>query len=269
MKKTRADYVAANRAAWEASAPQHRAGAAFAELAAGFARPGFSCLDEILTAALAEVGLAGKAAAQLCCNNGREILSLENLGAGPCVGFDQSGAFLAQARELAAAGGLESRFVETDVYAIPAEYDGKFDLVMITIGVFGWMPDLGRFFDVAARLLTPGGALVVYEQHPIMNMTEPWDADDPHRLAHSYFKAEPFEETESIVYDDSARAPVSTHYWFVHTLADILTACLERGLALEGYREYPHNISSADYDIYDGQPAQLPQTYLLVARKAG
>jgi SAM-dependent methyltransferase len=178
--KNRDDYTAANRAAWDASARFHEEGAEFAKLLDGFAKPGFSCLDAVLSERLEALAVAGKDAAQLCCNNGREILSVKNLGAGRSVGFDQSGAFLEQARRLAAAGKLDCDFVEGDVYKIPADYDGAFDMVLITIGVFGWMPDLGAFFDVIARLMRPGGALLVYEQHPIMNMFEP-GAEDPHK----------------------------------------------------------------------------------------
>jgi SAM-dependent methyltransferase len=279
MAKTRDDYVAANRAAWDASAPHHEAGAEFAGLLGGFREPGFSCLDAVLTERLLALGVAGKAVAQICCNNGREILSVKNLGAARCVGFDQSAAFLGQARRLAAAGpvgdpggapggGIACEFVAGDAYAIPAAYDEAFDVVLITIGVFGWMPDLGGFFDVIHRLLKPGGALLVYEQHPIMQMLEP-GAADPHKPVNSYFKAGPFEDTGAIVYDGTKDLPGKPQYWFVHTLGDLMTAALDRGLAVEHFREYPHNISSAEFDVYDGQSAQLPQCYILVARKGG
>jgi SAM-dependent methyltransferase len=268
MAKERDDYTAANRAAWDASAPYHAEGAEFAGLLEGFATPGFSCLDAVLTERLMALGVDGKDVAQLCCNKGREILSVKNLGAARSVGFDQSGAFLAQARRLAAAGNLDCDFVEGDVYEIPADYDGAFDLVLITIGVFGWMPDLGAFFDVIDRLLRPGGALLVYEQHPIMNMFEPGDAD-PMKPVHSYFKAEPFEDHGAIVYDGTPDVPGEPQYWFVHKLSDIMSAGLERGLAVEHFREYPHNISSAEFDIYNEQGAQLPVSYVLVARKGG
>jgi SAM-dependent methyltransferase len=266
MAKDRDDYTAANRAAWEASAPYHEEGAEFAALLAGFAKPGFSCLDGVLTERLVALEVAGKDVAQICCNNGREILSVKNLAAGRCVGFDQSGAFLAQARRLAAAGGGIDYFVEGDVYKIPAAYDGAFDMVLITIGVFGWMPELGTFFDVVTRVLKPGGALLVYEEHPIMNMFEP-GAADPMKPVNSYFKAEPFEDQGAIVYDGTQGLPGETQYWFVHKLSDIMSASLERGLAIEHFREYPHNISSVEFDIYNGQPAQLPVSYVLVARK--
>ena len=270
MAKDRDDYTAANRAAWEASAPYHEAGAEFAGLLEGFAKPGFSCLDRVLTERLMALGVAGKDVAQICCNNGREILSVKTLAAGRCVGFDQSGAFLAQARRLAATGvggGIECDFVEGDAYKIPATYDGAFDIVLITIGVFGWMPELGTFFDVIARLLRPGGALLIYEEHPIMNMFEP-GAADPHKPVNSYFKTEPFEDTGAIVYDGTQDLPGKAQYWFVHKLSDILSAGLERGLAIEHFREYPHNINADEFEIYDGQEAQLPLSYCLVARKA-
>jgi len=266
MAKSRDDYIAANRAAWEVSAPYHARSPDFAELLEGFGRPGSSCLDAVLSARLSELGVAGRSVGQLCCNNGREILSVMNLKAASGVGFDQSGAFLAQARRLAAAGGIDCDFVEGDVYRIPATYDEAFDVLLITIGVFGWMPDLGAFFDVVARLMRPGGALLVYEEHPIVNMFEP-RAADPHKPVHSYFRAEPFEDTGAIVYDGTQGLAGGAKYWFVHTLSDVMTACLERDLAIEHFREYPHNISSAEFDIYNEQEAQLPLSYTLVARK--
>jgi SAM-dependent methyltransferase len=268
VSKSTRDYTSANRRAWDQAAPHHRSIDRYRELLEGFATPGFSCLDAEEIERLQAIGVEGKAVAQICCNNGRELLSIKNRGAARCVGFDQSARFLAQAAELAAAGGIDCRFVETDVYDIPAEFDDSFDLVVITIGVFGWMPDLGGFFDVVDRLLRPGGHLFIHEQHPINNMLEPGDPD-PHRLANSYFRAEPFVENEIIVYEGERNEPGEVHYWFVHTLSDVITACLERGLSLVQFAESPVNISSEIYDVYQDREAQLPLSYSLTARKSG
>ncbi len=35
------------------------------------------------------------------------------------------------------------------------------------------MPDLARFFRVVAGLLRPGGQLVIYETHPVLEMFDP------------------------------------------------------------------------------------------------
>ncbi len=267
MTKTRRDYTEANRAAWNASAPYHRKSEGFERLLQAFAKLRYSHLDALATEELQALGVVGADVAQLCCNNGREILSIKNIGAGSCVGFDQSDAFLAQARHLAAAGNIDCTLVETDIYAIGEEYTAAFDIVVITIGVLGWMPDLPNFMAVAARLLRPGGALFIYEQHPIMVMFEPFETNNPHRLVHSYFKAEPFEETDAILYDGSTRPTVSSHYWFAYKMSDIIMACLGQGMTIERFREFPHNISSAEFDVYNGQTAQLPQSYILIARK--
>lgn len=260
--------IEANRSAWNASAPHHLKSERYQRLLKGFAKPGFNCLGDLLTERLEALGIEGKDVAQLCCNNGCEILSVRNLGAARAVGFDQAGDFLKQGEALRAAGNIDCQLIETDVHRIDAAFDASFDIVLITIGVLGWMPDLSRFVGVACRLLRKGGALCIHEQHPIMNMTEPFEPDpDPARLAHSYFKPDPFEEEGPIVYDGRTAPGDEKHYWFVHTLGDIFSTCLDHGLTIEHFKEYPHNISGADFDIFDDQPAQLPQCYMLVARK--
>jgi SAM-dependent methyltransferase len=99
---------------------------------------------------------------------------------------------------------LDCQFVEGDIYQTAPEFDSAFDLVVITIGVLGWMPELGKFFDVAVRLLRPGGQLFIHEQHPITNMLEP--GDDAQSVA--FFSSptlEPGVEIGSLV-DDEAMA---------------------------------------------------------------
>lgn len=259
-------YVGANREAWDASAPYHRDNENWRLLVSGFAKPGFSCLDEIATQALKTIGVENKDVAQVCCNNGRELLSIRNMGARSGVGFDQAANFLEQARELAAVARQDCEFVCTDIYEIPARYNARFDLVVITIGVFGWMPDLALFLRIVAGLLRPDGQLFIYEQHPVMNMFEP-TATRPFVPAASYFQKAPAVEDTVIVYDDSPREPAPRHFWFFHTLGDILTACLANGLSLSSFREYGHNISSAEFDVYEGGPIELPMSYTLLATK--
>ena len=266
MSGPKDEAVAANRQAWDAAADHHRAHAQWRRLVEGFARPGYSCLDSVATEHLRALGIEGKSVAQLCCNNGRELISARNLGAAEAVGFDQAAAFLDQARELNEIAGLDCRFVEADVLRIPSEDDGRFDIVFVTIGVFGWLPDLAGFFSAAARLLKPGGAFFAYEEHPLLNMFEP-DCPTPHHPVHSYFRQEPFVEAVSLDYYGNRDYEAPTYQWFVYSLGEIVTRCLDAGLRLELLREYPHNINAAAYDIYENQPAQFPLSYVLIARK--
>lgn len=262
----RDDYTAANRAAWNEAAPIH-ARRTFEELLKSFRKPGYSCLDALETGSLQEIGLAGKAVAQICCNNGRELLSVKNLGAGRCVGFDISDGFIAQARQLAEAGAIEAEFLATDIYRIPANYDANFDLALITIGVLGWMPDLKEFFAVVARLLRTDGRLFIHEQHPIMGMFEPLDPEPQPKLHHSYFRTDPFRDETGLDYWGHETYKSKPTYWFQHKLSDVVTACLDNGFTLEAFSEHETDLG----DIFRGvaaQPILPPLSYKLIARRS-
>jgi SAM-dependent methyltransferase len=233
-----------------------------------FRELGYSCLDEVATSALRTIGIEGRAVAQLCCNNGRELLSIRNLGAGRCVGFDVSEEFIGQARRLAEIAGLDCSFVVASAYDIPAAYDDGFDLVVVTIGVLGWMPDLPAFLAVAARLLKPGGTLFIYEQHPIMDMFEPWDAADPLRLRYSYFRKEPWRDEDGLDYWTGARYASKPMYWFHHKLSDIVGACLATGLEIAAFEEHGHAMHDG-YAAIERQEIRPPLGYTLAARKRG
>ncbi len=259
------DYTSANRAAWNQVAPIH-AEHNFESLLASFKQPGYTCLDRVATAMLNRIGVAGKAVAQLCCNNGRELLSIKNMGAGRCVGFDIADDFIAQARRFADAGKIECEFARTDVYAIPASYDAHFDLVFISIGALGWLPDIRGFFSIVARLLKPRGTLFIYEQHPILVMFEGYDKDEPPPLRHSYFQSKPFEEKSGLDYYGFTSYDAPTSYWFHHKLSDIVQAILDHGLALEHFREHAHDISNMFAHI-EQMRIKPPLSYTLAAVK--
>ncbi|HOD66361.1 MAG TPA: class I SAM-dependent methyltransferase [candidate division Zixibacteria bacterium] len=259
----------ANRRAWNEATPLHQRHRTV-DLRAKFAEPGYSCLDPIETAKLLQIGLAGQRVAQLCCNNGREILSLVNLGAAEGVGFDISDAAIAEAEELARIAGANCRFVRTDVYDIGREWDGRFDLVYITIGALSWLPDLGRFFGVAARLLAPGAALAVYEQHPFLYLfptpgDPEYDSENELTAVFSYFRTAPWEETQGIDYIGGTTYASPTSYSHTQKISDILNPILRSGLMLREFHEYPHDISLVWRHLEKYHV--VPLCYLLVAHK--
>ncbi len=261
---TLSTFTEANKAAWDASAPLHGQGPAWDALLQAAGQPGFSVLDACLTQTLTELNIAGCSAVQVGCNNGRELLSLASLGAIPTLGVDQSDAFLPQAALLSAATGLNPRWVEADVYALPDDL-GQHDLVLITIGVLNWMPDLPRFFEAVRSLMRPGARLVVYETHPVLEMFNP-DSAQPMQPERSYFDKTPVRIDEAITYDGSEGGPGETGYWFVHTLGEVVTACIGSGMRLQRLQEHPHLNREKDYAVYEHQAAQLPLCFTLVAQ---
>jgi SAM-dependent methyltransferase len=259
-------YTRANRAAWDASAPLHASGPDWDALVAAAAKPGFSVLDQTLTNALDKVGVAGKTVVQICCNNGRELLSMPALGAIPALGIDQSGAFLDQASRLAKASGIACDFLCADIFDLPKDIPRDFELGLITIGVLSWMPDLTRFFEIVAGLLAPGAALVIYETHPFLEMFDP-DANDPYLPTRSYFDRGPFASDEAITYDGSDGGKTPASYWFCYNMGEIVTSAIKAGLRVEELTEFPHSNREVEFDIYQNRKAQVPMCYLLVLRK--
>ena len=260
--------IQANRLAWNASAARHRQSPEWRRQLSGFADASFSTLDPVITRTLASHGLKGARAVQIGCNNGRETLSMLAQGASHTTGIDQSDAFIAQAEELRAVSphGGKCRFVRANVYDLPDELHGTFDLALITIGVLNWMPDLSRFLAAVPWLLAPGGRLVIYETHPVLDMFEP-NGEDAHTPRNSYFRTEPFITDDEIVYDGSATTKAPPSYWYFHTMGEIVSGCVRAGLQIVELVAYPHSNREVDYDIYLDNDAQLPLCYTLVATR--
>ena len=255
----------ANRAAWEEAAPIHRTHNQ-AQLIESYSKPGFTDLDEVETKCLEALGIAGKDVAQICCNNGRELLSVKNMGAARCVGFDGAQGFVDQGRELAEAGGLDVEFVCTDIYDIDDEYAASFDVVTITIGVLTWMPDLNGFFAIVAKLIRPGGALFIYETHPIVQMIEPAEAGTPIVWELSYFNKAPYVETDGLDYYGGDKYNAKPATSFTHTMAEAIMAGINNGLAVEHFEEFPHHISNTWWNVEEWGLG-LPMCYTLILRK--
>ena len=118
----RKDYTEANRLAWNERAHIHQEKLLPAHLES-FKDPSFSTLDDIITTKLHEIDLKGKTVAQLCCNNGREILSIKNLGAERAVGFDISNEYIDQGNRLIEVAENSAELVCIDLYDIPDSFN--------------------------------------------------------------------------------------------------------------------------------------------------
>ncbi|HMB77769.1 MAG TPA: hypothetical protein VKN76_15330, partial [Kiloniellaceae bacterium] len=122
-------------------------------------------------------------------------------------------------------------------------------------------------FAVAARLLKPGGALFVYEQHPILDMIKPGAADDPIEWELSYFEKAPYVETEGLDYYGGGTYVSKPLTSFARTMAEILMAGIDNGLTLAHFEEHPHHISNTWWNV-EAAGIGLPMSYTLVLRKA-
>jgi SAM-dependent methyltransferase len=255
----------ANRKAWDASEPYHRE-AVFELILYQLETQGLSCLDDFAIGALEKLGYRDKRVAQLCCNNGRELMSLVKLGASRGVGFDISEAFIKQGRELSDLSGIPCELVACDVLTIDERFSGQFDLVMITVGALGWIEDINRLFCRVADLLRPNGDLFIYEQHPLTEMLDLQAEVEAPRLTCDYFKDTPYRDTDGLDYYAGTQYDSPPAFWFVHTFSGILQSCIDEGLAITSIEEFEHDISFNWPELAESA-LRLPLCYQLTAKK--
>jgi ubiquinone/menaquinone biosynthesis C-methylase UbiE len=261
------DYIAQNKQAWEETFEHRRPGWGDDNARRLLEeRLPFFCPD--IAMELEKIDFQGKALAQICCNNGRELLSLVKRGALRGVGFDIAENILAQAERTAAGAGIANcKFVCTNALDIGAEYHAAFDFLFFTVGALTWFQDLHPILQKASRCLKPGGMLMIHDMHPCINMLpapgEPgFDPENLNRFGYSYFRKEPWIETNGIGYI-SEEYPSKTFTSFSHTMADIVNAVAGTGLRITKLEEYDYDVGLTD--VYDGKG--IPLSYLLMAEK--
>lgn len=260
-------YVQGNKAAWEE---------AFEHKIAGWGDDNyerlmheslpFFCPDVVKE--LRAIDFSGKAVSQFCCNNGRELLSLMQLGAKNGVGFDIAENIIAQAVETAKKAGIDNcRFVSCNILEIPKQYHNCFDFVMFTVGAITWFEDLKPLFQAVSDCLKPGGVLFLHDFHPVMNLLplpgEPgFDEKHFNQIAYSYFRKEPWIENEGMGYMSEPYAS-KTFTSFSHTISDIINAICDAKLSVTKLNEYEYDVGLSD--VYDNRG--IPLSYLLTAEK--
>ncbi len=106
-------------------------------------------------------------AIHLQCAGGSDTLSLWRIGAAEVIGIDISPRMIAVARRKSEALDAPARWFCCDVLLAPGSLDGTADLVYTGRGALPWIADLGAWALVVARLLRPGGRLLVFEGHPL------------------------------------------------------------------------------------------------------
>lgn len=261
------NYIDGNKAAWE-EAFDHRHPNWGEEnyIRLQKERLPFFCDDMVNE--LKKLNLAGKDIAQFCCNNGREILSLMQLGAKSGVGFDIAKNIIMQARDTAEKAGIANcRFVSCNILELTEEYHNCFDFVMFTIGAITWFKDLKPLFQKVSDCLKPGGVLLIHDFHPIMNMLpmpgEPeFDEQQLNKIAYSYFRKEPWIENEGMGYM-SEQYSSKTFTSFSHTMSDIINGVSSAQMHVIRLNEYDYDIGLSN--AYDKKG--FPLSYILTAKK--
>jgi SAM-dependent methyltransferase len=157
------------------------------------------------------------------------------------TGIDFSDAAISQARALAQEVGLDARFVQSDIYELPHNLEGDFDIVYTSRGVLNWLPDLDRWGKVAAHFVRPGGFFYITEIHPIALVFDDDEGVRDLRLRYAYFnQPEPISvATKGSYADRNARVTQEVEYGWNHALGEIVTALTTAGLHIDFLHEFP------------------------------
>ena len=181
-----------NRDLWDRWTPYHLR-SAFYDVA-GF-KAGRDPLDHLVLETLGDV--QGQSLLHLQCHFGLDSLALVRRGA-KVTGVDFSGVSIAAARELARELNLDACFVESDVYHLPSNLRGEFDIVFASHGVLCWLPYLAAWARVVAHFLKPGGRFCLVDGHPFAMIFDEHRTDGVLTLREPYFFAgEPLVEEVS------------------------------------------------------------------------
>ena len=259
----RAEYTVINKAYWNEIASVHQE-SYVNDLIQRISQPNFTTFDAVEQRLFEKINLLGKSVAQICCNNARELISVKKAGAGRCVGFDISDEFIKQGERLKQAAEVEIELVCSDIYDLNNSYNNQFDLLYITIGVLGWLQDLTTFFTILDRLLRPGGQILVYEMHPILELFE---EDSGGTIRNDYFNKKPYLEEGANDYMNPNAVIKSPSYWFHHPLAEILGGFISHNFIITHFEEYAHDISNRAAFLSE-QKNRPPMCFSLIAKKS-
>lgn len=295
-------FTQANREAWNEAMPKHQA-VKKEYWDEQFKKPGFSALNKTEARLWESIGIEGKDIVQLCCNNGVELLSLKNLGAKSCTGFDICDEAVKEANDRARLTGIrDCIFIRSNIYDIEtahlSELHQKFDVVYVTVGALIWMPDIDLFFKKASELVKPGGHIFIYEEHPFVMMfdddltfvddkAEKKSADvknsnvavegngseqsqtiKDNRLLvrYSYFKDDAWIDNTGIDYIGQTIYESKTMYVFTHTMSDIVMGLIKNDFDIKVFEEFDEDITN-NMSYFEKTGLRLPVSFILIGGK--
>lgn len=201
-------------------------------------------LDRITNGTLEGVDLDGKRVLSLAGGGGWDAILFAELGAATTL-VDISNRQLATVRRLARTRGTELDYLRTDMRDLSALGNGEFDVVFHQHSLV-FVPNAERVIAEVTRVLAADGVYVFSTMHPVTFLFyESWTGTG-WRPKKTYFSDRPVPVLQPTWEFGRVKVHAPT-YEYAHRTADLVNACVEAGLFVDGLWEWsPH---------YDGGPA--------------
>lgn len=227
------EYLQANQKLWDHWTDEHKI-SPFYDLS------GFKAgKDRLRSIELSELGdVSGKSLLHLQCHFGMDTLAWARRGA-QVTGVDFSEKAIALARLLSQELDIPATFCHSDIYQLPDNLSGKFDIVFTSYGVLHWLRHLKPWGQIISHFLKPNGNFYMVEDHPTFRMFTT-QAKTEMVLANPYFFSEAPDRVEmSGSYATANEGESQTFYLWNHGIGDVVTALVEAGLRIEFLHEFP------------------------------
>lgn len=198
-------------------------------------------------------------------SHGSKAVALALLGADVTI-VDMSEENAHYAQELAAAAGVQIRYIVSDVLKLSSEeLTSDYDIVFSELGILHYFTDLSPFMDVFYKLLKPGGKAIIQDFHPFSKLIESKGTTHKirkHKITGDYFDTSLIETdvafSKFLSEEIQSEMPrVTLRKW---TLGEIVTAVAQSGLFIKQLEE-EGNLSSEVFD------KGIPKTFTIVAEK--
>ncbi|HOY97588.1 MAG TPA: class I SAM-dependent methyltransferase [Catalimonadaceae bacterium] len=260
------DYISINRESWNERTRVH-VDSEFYDVE-GF-KKGNNPLKEIEIGLLGDV--QGKRILHLQCHFGQDTLALARMGA-EVTGVDVSDLAIEKAIELAFDIDEKASFICCDLYDLPNQLVGHFDIVFTSYGTIGWLPDLNKWAEIVALYLKPGGRFVFAEFHPVVWMFD----NDFSTIGYRYFNSGPIIETESGTYADTSASIEQQYITWNHGIGEVLSALLRSGIRITSFQEFDYSPYNCFKGAIEAEPGRfrieklgnlIPMVYALDAEK--
>lgn len=200
--------------------------------------------------------VSDKRVLDLGCGNGQAAIAFAKQGA-HAIGLDPSQELLTAAKRWSDREGVKVELHHGDLADLAFMRADSVDLVF-SAWAFGGVADLTRVFRQVHRVLRQGAPLVFSIPHPMYDVIDDNDAEQPLLVRRSYFDRSPI--------DEQGAGPFADYH---HTVGDIFMGLTRNNFRVDALLE-PESIQARSLSPHWREAfLWLPRTLVVRARKEG